>query len=771
MMNRTALVPPNRLPRRRELAITVTLAAGFAAAATCGHRQPTLASACRAASEGSQPQTAALCLASFVLTNDPATGALAARALEAQGGAEDIIERLAAAIGDSNAGADAWLAAGNARKAHDPARAVIAYRRALDHRAPDNVSGRIRDTIGLLLAFAEQGDYQNATQKAADAYELASRATSDQDRGLALLDIALLLIEIGDLETTARLVDEAEHVVAPASAFYPYLRQLHGLIEQRRGHPALARQALREARSDALQRHNEALGWDVYVNLLDLALEQGDVREARALLTGGPAVPDRAADRAARAYYQARLLVQDGKFAAAVQVAGEALGRDPAEWVQQLEAIRGAALRRSGRPGEAEQALLRAIGALEDQRETINDATVKSWLMAQRRAPFEELFVLYLEQGRPLDALAVVQRAIARSVVDELLRGRPSPGAVPGEIISAGARLTAARTLSRSLRASPGTAAPPIDTVVARLRGRHVVTYFRADRELWALAITRDSELVARRIGDVTQIARLVSRWLARPGDAELAAQLGEQLLPQPLVPPAGETLFVVLDDALRDVAFAALRWRGAYLVERNPVAYGLSAASLAIERAPRRGASPVVIGDPTNDLPDARREAIEVGEALEVAPYLGAAATRAVVLGAANASVLHIAAHTGASANGPAIHLAGAAIDATAILAQPIAPPLVVVLGCGSARIEDRDELGPLASAFIAAGADAVVASRWTVDDAIARRFARAFYAAGGARDPIAALAAAQRRLQSEGVPAGQWATFVVVGGLRAKP
>jgi hypothetical protein len=93
MMNRAAVAPPNRLPRRRELALTVTLAAGFAAAATCGHRQPTLASACRTASEASQPQTAALCLASFVLTNDPATGSLAARALEAQGGAEDIIER------------------------------------------------------------------------------------------------------------------------------------------------------------------------------------------------------------------------------------------------------------------------------------------------------------------------------------------------------------------------------------------------------------------------------------------------------------------------------------------------------------------------------------------------------------------------------------------------------------------------------------------------------------------------------------------------------
>ncbi len=48
---------------------------------------------CRTASAASQPQTAALCLASFVLANDPATGSLAARALEAQDGAEDIIER------------------------------------------------------------------------------------------------------------------------------------------------------------------------------------------------------------------------------------------------------------------------------------------------------------------------------------------------------------------------------------------------------------------------------------------------------------------------------------------------------------------------------------------------------------------------------------------------------------------------------------------------------------------------------------------------------
>jgi len=358
-------------------------------------------------------------------------------------------------------------------------------------------------------------------------------------------------------------------------------------------------------------------------------------------------------------------------------------------------------------------------------------------------------------------------------VIDGLLRRRSNPGAMRSEIIGAGARVSAARTLSRSVQASPGIAAPAtrIDGVLQRLRGRHVVTYFRADRELWAVAITRDSELVAHRIGEVGELAHLVSRWLAEPDNPERAGQLGDRLLPAPIVPPAGETLFVVLDDVLRDVAFAALRWHGVVLVERNPVAYALSAASLSISRALAPAGAPVVIGDPEGNLPSARREATEVAQALGATPQLGAAATRAVVLAAANASVLHIAAHTDARANGPQIRLAGGTIDAAAILAQPIAPRLVVVMSCGSARLEDRDELGALASAFIAAGAGTVVASRWTVDDALAARFAHAFYAAHGARDPIAALAAAQRQLRHEGVPAGQWATFVVVGGLRAKP
>ena len=87
-----------------------------------------------------------------------------------------------------------------------------------------------------------------------------------------------------------------------------------------------------------------------------------------------------------------------------------------------------------------------------------------------------------------------------------------------------------------ALRTSPVAATPAIEVVLERLSGHHVVTYFRARHDLWALAIRRDSAVIIRRIGDVTEVAQQVSRWLAQPDQAGPAAQLGALLLPEPLV-------------------------------------------------------------------------------------------------------------------------------------------------------------------------------------------------------------------------------------------
>ena len=71
------------------------------------------------------------------------------------------------------------------------------------------------------------------------------------------------------------------------------------------------------------------------------------------------------------------------------------------------------------------------------------------------------------------------------------------------------------------------------------------------------------------------------------------------------------------------------------------------------------------------------------------------------------------------------------------------------------------------LARAFLAAGARNVVGSLWAVEDRSTAQVMARFYAAGGATDPAAALAAAQRTVSAapgQGHPY-YWAGFVAIG------
>jgi CHAT domain-containing protein len=135
-------------------------------------------------------------------------------------------------------------------------------------------------------------------------------------------------------------------------------------------------------------------------------------------------------------------------------------------------------------------------------------------------------------------------------------------------------------------------------------------------------------------------------------------------------------------------------------------------------------------------------------------------------VFAATGAAVLHLATHATPTALGPALALADGPVGVGDIIDRSVAPELVVLASCGSADAQDRTELGALASAFLAAGAHAIVASRWAVADDAAREFSIAFYAADGVHDPIGATAAAQRTLIRRGVPTASWSTFVVYGG-----
>lgn len=728
-------------------------------------RRAGLAGRCQEAANAKRPDAAELCLTSFMMTRDPATGGRAARALQRRRGALPIIDWIAGAVGDLPAGADAWLAAGLHRASFvdDDAGALAALQRAAAHRGQRDTLGKLHDAVGLLYHHQRRGAYEQAILAAASAYELADRVCRADDRAVAYLNVASLLYDLGNRSVTEVVLDRARPLAPSTSRYHGYLRKLDGVVKLAQGQPAQAMKALQEARAFAVRDRDDTLEFEVRMGTINAALRRGALDDAAVLLDGSPVPADALPnDRAVHAYHRAWLALARGNPRAAVEIVERALPIAPG-WLVFLDDVRGRALAQLGDTAGAERALLRAVEEVERQRDELALDTFRSWWLADMREPFEDLFLLYIELGRLSEALAITQRATARSTLDGLLGDEPP--ATTG-IAAIGERSEAIRKLARALRRSHASVAPSTATVLERLRGHHVITYFRARGELWAITIAADSSLHANRIGDAAAIARRAVALRRAPNDTAIADELGTALLPDGVMPPPGATLYVVADEPITDVSFAALRRRGELVLDHHAVAYASSAAVLSSMRRSTSPIRPLVLGDPSGDLPQAREEAREVAARLQVAPRLGKDATGAAVLGA-DATLIHIAAHTESTPVGSALRLADGLLDAGAVIDHGIPGGAVVLLTCSSAAISSRDELAPLAAAFVAAGAHTVVASRWAVRDDVGRQFAKVFYQENGVVDPVRAVAAAQRRLAAARVEIGQWATFAVIGGL----
>jgi hypothetical protein len=103
---------------------------------------------CRQAARARRADAPALCVPLYVTTHDPVAGAYAARSLASTGGPTREIEAIARAVGDQPGGAEAWNALGDDRRvANDDAAAIAAYKRALEHRAPDDLRDSRHDFL------------------------------------------------------------------------------------------------------------------------------------------------------------------------------------------------------------------------------------------------------------------------------------------------------------------------------------------------------------------------------------------------------------------------------------------------------------------------------------------------------------------------------------------------------------------------------------------------------------------------------------------------
>jgi tetratricopeptide (TPR) repeat protein len=331
----------------------------------------------------------------------------------------------------------------------------------------------------------------------------------------------------------------------------------------------------------------------------------------------------------------------------------------------------------------------------------------------------------------------------------------------------------------------------------------------------WVVAVTRKAATIHRLAPAVdldSQVAAFIGllrdRSVARGAWMSAARPLGRTLLSAAIggLPPGIGRLVIVSDGVLHRVPFEALP------VDPDSTALGerfeistVPSATVWLrlrqsEMSRGGGGRALVFADPElsgaspggqqrlQPLPWARQEATAIGRLLGLGAsdvLVGTAASEHALKHASLPSfeVLHLAAHARADTAFPersAVFLTPGGEDEDGWL-QPreiaglqLSGRLVVLSACESADGSLLSGEGPLslARAFFAAGAGAVVATRWPLRDDDAAFVMEALYRALRSGDDAgAALRRARREAVARGLPPGAWAGVALLGDGRHRP
>jgi len=283
-----------------------------------------------------------------------------------------------------------------------------------------------------------------------------------------------------------------------------------------------------------------------------------------------------------------------------------------------------------------------------------------------------------------------------------------------------------------------------------------------------------------------------------------ILAHLGELLLPpeaQELAMkdglPVTPLLLIAPHHLLHQLPFQALQIHGEFLATRAQVAYTptLQTYVQLRENADAENRAEVdtllVCGVEKfesgvmyrNDLPDLKHTRREVNQIRRYYPTATIMrqrrATRAHWLEWSHAerlrdfSILHFATHATLQTNAPqltAIELSKGALTFSDITNLRLTARLVTLSACSSniGQGGSGDEWVSLTRAFFYAGARALVASLWAVDDESTAKLMDLFYRELARGKAIAnALANAQREMIRQGASPLQWAPFVAIGNV----
>lgn len=382
---------------------------------------------------------------------------------------------------------------------------------------------------------------------------------------------------------------------------------------------------------------------------------------------------------------------------------------------------------------------------------------LRSWVLAARRGPYEQLFAAHARAGRVAEAVAVLDRWQGHIVRDRITQA--SQGAAR-DLPAAARELRSLGMWLRAVSAEPLSAPRDSARLLTSMRSLDLLALVVADDRVWRLTASGGA-LTLEDLDQFSGIAEKLRVFRGHPTEPALAAELGALLLPSALFRSTREVLHVVLDDKLSLLPVAALRHGDAPLITVRPIVRGLRLPAATCVHTQRSGRA-TVLADARNTLEAAREEGRVVAEMLGTTAEVGSAATINRLLSADRNGVLHFTGHAEAGPVIGSLELADGWLSPAEIAANGRGPSLVVLSACESGSSADSDG-GSLATAFISAGSSQVVATVRPVDDVFALDVVTRFYRAGGVADPIRALQKVQTDLV--GTSNVDWPQYTVFG------
>lgn len=686
----------------------------------------------------------------------------------------------------------------------------------------------VRATYGS--ALLSLGLYDEARANYAQVITIARQLHLPWVEARALNDLGEIEGEFGDLGAAAQHFDQAYQTHAKGGQWQEAMLELTNRIgtevQLGRYDDALAhgREGLAVCDAHALRF---ARGW-ILQAMADAESEQAHFREEgrllHAVLALGDTLPQQS--RVMAMLHEAQRLARCDSVVAAVAMTNDVLSRSTGSLsVAVASDVHGKAAQLFLDAGEPAAALSQATLALAQPGADASPVRVADarWLQARALMKLGRIADARVTYAQAIAAWESRRKASSDAEFRETLGGELAPSLATGAALA---------TLDPAGRATGGADADAnvaqAYALAQRLRTRTLLERMRGPRAaagdsvalspltLVALQtrVLRPGELllemyVSRETSLVFVVTREHASWYTLPGTQRLAAPVqltnellahdasdsGEQeaartaiaSLAQRLLAPAtaaigaARTVIVAPDGVLHAAPFEAMvaalaRGGSARTVVRVPSATVLEQVRAHRVRAGTHGVF-AFAGPPAGGvtLAGAALEVRALGQRYADVTVHDALrdTSRWSVTDLARYQVLHLAAHTHLDAQRPwrsGLEVGGGLLTASAIAQQPLTASLVVLTSCRSAdgRALAGEGVAGLTNAFLAAGAPAVVAALWPVDDQTTASFTESFYAAmAGGATASEALEAARSRVAADPATAVpfHWAAWVLIG------